>query len=51
MTLKRAIAILENDREFLGMDFATYIDFINTAPEAFGKTVIEAYKVYKRGEA
>lgn len=46
MTLKRAIATLEKDAEFCGLEFDKYLERVMQSRGAFPRTVLEALDVY-----
>jgi hypothetical protein len=46
MKLTTAIAVLQKDAEFLGMNFLDFLKFVKTNPMAQTQKTIEAYRVF-----
>jgi len=47
MKLTTAIAVLEKDAKFLGMNFLDFIQFVKDHPLAQTQKTMEAYRVFK----
>ena len=46
MKMSTAIAVLEKDAKFLGMDFLGYIKFVKENPLAQPQKTMDAYRVF-----
>jgi hypothetical protein len=46
MKLTTAIAVLEKDAKFLGMNFLDFIKFVKSNPMAQTQKTMEAYRVF-----
>ena len=47
MKLTTAIAVLQKDADFLGMNFLDFLKFVKTNPMAQTQKTLEAFKVFQ----
>ena len=47
MKISTAIAVLQKDADFLGMNFLDFLKFVKTNPMAQTQKTMEAYRVFR----